>query len=127
MASGNVPLSVYADRIARAQTEMRANGIEFMLVGPSSDLFYLFGFNAHLSERLNLLIIPATGKPTYVVPVLESFLVGDLQELATVSAWGETESPAERVAAVIGNAGGKQLAVADQLWSVFLIRLQSAI
>jgi Xaa-Pro aminopeptidase len=126
MATGTT-LSVYQDRIKRAQAEMARQGIDYLLVGPSSDLFYLFGFDAHLSERLNLLIIPRAGTPSFVVPVLESFLVKDRTELATIEAWEETEAPANRVAKVIGDASGKTVAVADQLWSVFLLRLQQAV
>ena len=51
--------SVYQDRIARAQAEMRAAGVDLLCIGPSADLFYLTGINAHLSERLNLLLVPA--------------------------------------------------------------------
>jgi Xaa-Pro aminopeptidase len=127
MASTGVALSVYSERIKRAQAEMAGRGIDFLLIGPSSDLFYLFGFDAHLSERMNLLIIPREGKPTYVVPVLESPLVRDRAELATIAKWEETQSPSELVASVIGDASSKSLAVADQLWSVFLIRLQGAL
>lgn len=113
--------------MARAQAEMAARDIDFLVAGPSADLFYLLGFDAHLSERLNLLVLPAVGKPTYVVPVLESPLVQDRKELITIKKWEETRSPSELVAKVIGDAVGKRLAVADQLWSVFLLRLQSAV
>ena len=127
MASTGTSISVYADRIKRAQAEMAAQGIDFLLVGASSDLFYLLGFNAHLSERLNLLIIPREGRPSYVVPVLESPLVREKKEIIDLAIWTETESPSELVAKIIGNASGKKLAVADQLWSVFLIRMQTAV
>lgn len=127
MATGGTALSVYSDRIKRAQAELAARGIDFLFVGPSSDLFYLFGFDAHLSERLNLLIIPREGKPTYVVPVLEAPLVRDRSELVTISAWEETQQPSKLVAQVIGDAAGKAIAVSDRLWSVFLLRLQQAV
>ncbi|MCC6791232.1 MAG: aminopeptidase P family protein [Thermomicrobiales bacterium] len=127
MASGGTSLSVYSDRIQRAQAELAARGIDFLFVGPSSDLFYLFGFDAHLSERLNLLIIPKEGAPTYVVPVLESFRVQDRSSLATIAAWEETDKPSDLVAKVIGDAANKRVAVSDTLWSVFLLRLQDAL
>lgn len=127
MATGGTSLSVYRDRLQRAQAELSARGIDYLFVGPSSDLFYLFGFDAHLSERLNLLIIPRDGEPTYVVPVLESFLVQDRSSLAAISAWEETDKPTELVARVIGDAAGKSIAVSDTLWSVFLLRLQDAL
>lgn len=124
MVSGGLSLSVYDDRIKRAQAELAARGIDDLLVGPSSDLLYLFGFDAHLSERLNLLIVPREGRPTYVVPVLESPLVRQRGELATIAAWEEIEQPSALVARVIGDPAGKRFAVSDTLWSVFLLRLQ---
>lgn len=127
MASGGPALSVYGDRIRRAQAEMAAQDVDFLFIGPSPDLFYLLGFDAHASERLNLLIIPREGKPTYVAPVLEAPLVRDREELATIEAWGEMEKPADYVARVVGDAAGKRIGVGDKLWSVFLLRLQAAI
>jgi Xaa-Pro aminopeptidase len=56
MAPGLPTQAVYAERIKRAQEKMKAEGIDVLLVGPSSDLFYLIGYNAHLSERMNLLM-----------------------------------------------------------------------
>lgn len=126
MAAGGTSLAVYQARISRAQAVMGDQGIDVLLVGPSSDLFYLLGFDAHLSERLNLLVIPREGKPSYVVPTLEAPLVRDRAELAEIRAWEETERPAELAARVLGDVSGKRLAVADQLWSVFLLRLQEA-
>ena len=126
MASEGASLSVNRDRIARAQAEMAARGIDYLFIGPSADLFYLLGFDAHLSERMNLLVIPKEGKPTYVVPVLEAPLVQDRSELATIARWTETEQPAELVAKTVGDLTGKRIAVSEQLWSVFLLRLQKA-
>lgn len=124
MSSGGATLSVNRDRIARAQAEMTARGIDYLCIGPSADLFYLLGLDAHLSERMNLLVIPQTGKPTYVVPVLEAPLVQDRAELATIARWTETEQPAELAGRTLGDVTGKRIAVSDQLWSVFLLRLQ---
>src|SRR5690606_19138178 len=73
MAPGVPTQAVYAERIKKAQAEMKRQGIDILLVGPSSDLVYLIGYDAHLSERLNLLIIRQEGTPDLVVPVLESF------------------------------------------------------
>ena len=48
------------------------------------------GFDAHLSERLNLLVIPATGKPSLVVPTLEAPLVGSRGRLVDDSRLGRS-------------------------------------
>lgn len=126
MAPGVPTQAVYAERIKRAQAEMKREGIDVLLVGPSSDLVYLIGYDAHLSERLNLLIVRQTGKPELVVPVLESFLALPAEPNVTLRRWEETESPSELAAKVIGDVKGLTLGVSDQLWSTFLLKLQKA-
>ena len=116
---------VYADRIVRLREEMHANGVDMVLLGPSSDLLYLTGFDAHLSERLNLLIIPGTGTPALVVPGLEVPLVGATGQLVSVHSWGDDADAYELVASITGDLGGKHVAVGNQLWSAFLLRIQA--
>jgi Xaa-Pro aminopeptidase len=119
-------LGIYADRLRRAQAELERQGVDLLLIGPSSDLFYLTGFEAHLSERLNLLGLPRSGSPFLVVPVLEAPNAHDRRDLVAIHAWEETQPPAELVARLAGSVDGKAVAVVDQLWSVFLLRLQAA-
>lgn len=122
-----IDLDLYAARIARAQKEMEKTGLDYLLVGPGSDLFYLTGYNAHLSERMNLLIIGRDGSAAMVVPVLEAPLYAGREALAPTRTWTETESPSALAASIVGDAAGKKIGVADQLWSIFLIRLQDAV
>ena len=122
-----IDLELYSARIERARAEMKKDGLDYLVVGPGSDLFYLTGYNAHLSERLNLLIIGKDGSASMVVPVLEAPLYAGRESLAPTKTWTETEKPSDLVASIIGDATGKTIGVADQLWSVFLIRLQGAV
>ena len=125
--SGATSNSIFAERLRRAQAELQQRDLDAVLVGPGSDLFYLLGFNAHLSERLNLLIVPKNGRPAYIAPVLEAPLVQNKSDLVDIHAWAETESPSELAARVLAARSGAKLAVGDQLWSSFLLRLQTAI
>lgn len=102
MAPGVPSQAVYAERIKRAQAEMKQQGIDILLVGPSPDLVYLIGYDAHLSERLNLLIVRQEGTPDLVTPVLESFLAESCEPNVTLRRWKETESPSDLVASLIG-------------------------
>lgn len=120
-------LGVYADRLDRAQKELGAQGQDLLLVGPSSDFFYLTGHNAHASERMTLLAVPRAGKPFAVVPSFEATLMADRREIIELHAWPETQEPADVAAAKIGAADGKTVAVGQQLWATFLIRLQNAL
>jgi Xaa-Pro aminopeptidase len=120
-------LEMYADRIARTRAEMEKEGLDYLFVGPSSDLFYLTGYDAHVSERLNLLIIGRDGTNAMVVPVLEAPLYAGRESLAPTLTWTETEEPSKVAAGFIGDAAGKKIGVANQLWSSFLLKLQDAI
>jgi Xaa-Pro aminopeptidase len=102
-------------------------GVDLLLIGPSSDLLYLTGYDAHLSERLNLLGVRQTGKPFLVVPVLEEPLAQRAKELVEIHSWTETESPTELVVKLAGPIEDQTVAVSDQLWSSFLLKLQKAL
>jgi len=106
---------------------MAERGIDWLLLGPSADLFYLTGYDAHLSERLNLLVLPADGEAALVVPTLEAPRVGAASELAPLQVWDDHERPAELVAQAIGNLANERVAVGDQLWSAFLLRIQAEV
>lgn len=114
----------HEQRLDRLRERLRTDGIDVAVLGPSADLFYLTGFDAHLSERLNLLIVPADGPPSLVVPALEAPLIGDARSLADVHTWSDHEDPMALAACVIGDVGGERIAVGNQLWSGFLLRLQ---
>ncbi len=117
---------VYRDRLSRAQAAMRGAGIDVLLVGPSADLRYLTGIDAHLSERLNLLVVPAEGEVGFVVPRLEAPNVASHASILTLHVWDETDAPAELAARVVGG-DASVAAVGDHLYSVFLLRLQTAL
>ena len=115
----------HAERIKRLQAQLPRDGVDLAVFGPSADLFYLTGFDAHLSERLNLLVVPASGRPSLVVPTLEAPTVGDAARLVALHTWADHEDPVALAASVIGDVEGKTIAVGNQLWSAFLLRLQS--
>jgi Xaa-Pro aminopeptidase len=100
--------------------------VDWLFLGPSADLFYLTGFDAHVSERLNLLLVPREGDPSLVVPLLESPNVGDSGKLVDIVTWEDHESPIGSVAAVLQGETGR-IAVGNHLYSAFLLRLQEAV
>ena len=119
--------SVYAARMERARQVMESQGIDHLFVTPSSDLTYLIGYPAHSSERLTLLCVPREGEPFVVAPTLEAMRLKSRGDLLDVHAWEETQSPTELTAQLLEGGKGSSIAIADQTWSVFLLRLQSAL
>ncbi len=114
----------HQQRIVRLQAQMASDGVDITILGPSADLFYLTGFEAHTSERLNLLVVRASGKPDLIVPTLEAPLVGDAARLVTLHTWADHEDPAALAADVLGDVAGTSVAVGNQFWSAFLLRIQ---
>ena len=120
-----------AERLARARKEMADRGVEAVLVGPSADFRYLTGYLPPGLERLTMLVVPAEGTPRLLVPALEAPLasehLGDLE--VDLLAWEETDDPVALVRDALESAGiaRGRLAVGDQLWSAFLLRLQEAL
>ena len=58
-------------RLTAARRATAAAGLDALLLSPGSDLRYLTGYDAHAGERLTLLVLPAEGEPTLIVPTLE--------------------------------------------------------
>jgi Xaa-Pro aminopeptidase len=58
-------------RVRDAQAATAAAGLGALLLSPGADLRYLTGYDAHQLERLTLLVLPAAGEPTLIVPTLE--------------------------------------------------------
>ncbi len=120
-------IAVHAERMERAQAELARQGVDLLVAGASSDLRYLTGYAGHTSERLSLLLLPRQGEPAYVVPALEAPGLARQRDLFAVHPWEETQDPAALVAELARGMGAATVAVGDQLWSVFLLRLQAAL
>jgi Xaa-Pro aminopeptidase len=60
-----------AARVAEAAAAAGRAGLDVLLLTPGPDLRYVSGYEAHPSERLTCLAVPAAGDPFLVVPRLE--------------------------------------------------------
>ncbi|HUP82945.1 MAG TPA: Xaa-Pro peptidase family protein [Candidatus Limnocylindria bacterium] len=147
MSTHSVAAGRYAERIANAQAALPAEDAYALLLGAGADLQYLTGYGAHDSERLTMLVVPATGRATLVLPRLELALgqscTAGQAGLIDLAPWEETEDPITIVAARLdasdsrpevqlgalggtwGRLGG--LLVSDRLFASFLLRLQAAL
>ena len=147
MSTRSIAPARYAQRIAAAQAVLPAEDASALLIGVGADLQWLTGYAAHALERLTMLVVPAEGRATLIVPRLEqpaaqlcTAVVSDLVDLVS---WQETENPFALVAGRLeeansrpeiqlgalggawGHLGG--LLVSDRLWATFLLRLQAVV
>jgi Xaa-Pro aminopeptidase len=125
-----------AHRLSRARHLAEDAGLDALLVGVGADLLYLAGYAALPLERLTMLVVPAVGQPSLVVPRLEAMAARatTVAEAGTVAVvpWDETDDPfaivrvaVERDARAAGRRPMGAVAVSDRMWATFLLRLQA--
>ncbi len=147
MSTRSIPAARYGERIARAQSLLPEQDASALLVGVGAELQWLTGYAAHALERLTMLVIPADGTSSLVVPRLELAAARECTAaqagLVDLITWEETEDPFELVARLLdesdsrpeiqlgalGGAWGRLggLLVSDRLWATFLLRLQAQV
>jgi D-alanyl-D-alanine dipeptidase len=118
-------IAPFSSRRERLQHQIMERGLAAMLLSPGSDLAYLSGYRIFGSERLTCLVLPASGMPTLVVPELESPRATAAAPDLAQRTWRETEDPYAVVASLVTDRG--EIAIADQMWALFTLHLQSAI
>jgi Xaa-Pro aminopeptidase len=119
----------YAERLNAAQELLRRSGHEALLVGVSADLRYLTGYVAHLTERLTLLVVPASGAATLIAPNLEAMAARVCPAAAngsvSVTGWNETDDPYALVPDLIPESGPGSILVGGTLWAMHVLALQA--
>ncbi len=99
-----------------------------LLLTPGPDLRYATGYDAHESERLTCLVLPAERDPILVVPRLE--LRGAHASPAgalglEVVGWDETGDPYALVARLVGTADA--VGLSDRMWALHVLRLGASL
>ena len=112
-----------SERFDRVRAAMAAHGTDVLLLSVGPDLPWLTGYEAMPLERLTMLVLPAEGDATLVVPRLEAPRVTERPALFAIHPWDETDDPIAVVADLVGSA--PSLAVGDKTWARFLVDLQS--
>jgi Xaa-Pro dipeptidase len=85
--------TVFAQRITRAQDELKARKLDLLVVEPSTNFQYFTGYNPGRSERLILLMLPATGAPIIVCPSFEVERIKRNTVISDARGWEESEDP----------------------------------
>jgi Xaa-Pro dipeptidase len=93
-------------RIEKAQQAMKEFGLGAIVLEPGPAMQYLTGVRWGKSERSFLVVIPAKGEPSYILPGFEEMRARELIHVGTdIRVWQEDESPFERVAQVLKDRG----------------------
>jgi Xaa-Pro aminopeptidase len=114
-------------RLEDAQAQVRAAGLDALLLTPGADLRYITGYDAKQLERLTCLVIPGGNQPVLVVPKLElpAAQASPASGLGLeMIAWEETEDPYELIARRLGHVA--VVGLADQMWALMVLKLRDA-
>src|SRR5437867_9532802 len=85
--------TVFSQRISPAQAELKSRKLDLLVVEPSTNFQYFTGYNPGRSERLILLMIPATGTPAIVCPSFEVERIKRNTVIGDARGWEEQEDP----------------------------------
>ena len=88
---------VFARRIERLQEELKTRKLDLLVVEPGTNFQYFAGYNPGRSERLILLMIPATGTPALVCPSFEVERIKRNSVMTDVRGWEEQDDPWKHV------------------------------
>src|SRR3989442_6545691 len=84
---------VFAQRIQRAQEELKSRKLDLLVVEPSTNFQYFTGYNPGRSERLILLMVPMAGAPVVICPSFEVERLKRNSAVADVRGWEEQADP----------------------------------
>ncbi|MCU9518324.1 Xaa-Pro peptidase family protein [Corynebacterium sp. ES2794-CONJ1] len=120
------PAHLYASRITRAQSLMRANSLDAVIVAPGAQLAYLCSSWMSTHERFCALVIPAHGEPQFYYPAvdraeIETSVIQDLP--VRLVPWEDGHNPHQMVVDYFGRQPIR-LGISDDLKASHLLRLQ---
>lgn len=88
-----LPRETFARRLDRVRAELATQKLDLLVLEPSTNFEYFTGSNPGRSERLILLLIPATGSPVIICPAFEVERVKRHSAIPDVRGWEEQEDP----------------------------------
>jgi len=121
-------MDCYMKRIAKVQEKMLQENYEYLILGPSSNMYYFTGFRMVADERLQLIIIPSSGAPTAVLPEMYK----EKAEIVfngrfPLTTWNDQQDPLELVKKALHEIRNGRIAVDDTLRSSNLIQVMTAV
>lgn len=115
------------ERLRRAARLADDAGWDALLITPGPDLRYLVGYDAVPLERLTCLVVPASGEPVLVAPLLErpAAAASPVGEAGIdILTWAETDDPYRLVAGLL--PGSSTVGLDDHMWAAKVLRLRAA-
>ena len=85
-------ITEFQQRLQSLQVTIKQSGLDALVLCTDANITYYIGVHCALGERMALLVVPATGEPTLIVPRLEEEQLGANQVVKRVLAYWEKDS-----------------------------------
>lgn len=115
----------FAARLEQGAANARAAGFDGLLIAPGADLAYFADYlPVATTERITLLVVPADGEPTMIVPALEHGSAADTRAAGAIRFvdWSDGTDEYVPTAALLDPQG--RYAISDVTWAMHLLGLQ---
>ena len=116
------------DRIAKLGAQMKSEGVDLVVLGPSAHLEWLTGMHPHADERPFLLCISASGS-AILMPALEAESARKQTDL-TFFEWSDAEGPQDQFTKVLTHidaADAKKVALDETMRADFAALVENAL
>lgn len=92
-------------RLAACRAEMRARGIDYLVLNSATNIYYLSGFVTRGYYAFQALVVTHTSKPILVVRRFEQVNVERLSYYKNAVIWQDTDVPAQVLARTLADVG----------------------
>ena len=113
---------IFSERRSRAQTLMRKDGIDLLVIGPSASFRYFVGCNALSTMRFVAFLLTAKGGAAILTPQIQEQIYASHNIPLII--WDDTQSPYQAMDEIVKTNGVKNIAVNDELWSAFFLGIR---
>src|SRR5215218_2422949 len=114
-----------SSRFERARAAMEERGIDFLLIGPSTDMVYLIDFPVRQSERLTILVIGRDGPVRFVMPGFELPRIEGLPKLFEPVTWDDGDDPVAVLASLLPDGGrSATIGIGGQMFAQFFLPIR---
>jgi len=117
-------MTPFERRTRRAQSRLVDVGADVLALSPGRNCYYLSGVDRDQSDRLSLLVVPADGDPTFVVPTLDAASIRATTWVDDVWTWDDETGPGPALDTALADHSPSRLLLADRMWTQFSLALR---
>jgi len=120
-------VKIINSRIKKVRIQMEKSNIDYLILGPSANMYYLSGLLPHFDERLQLLILGLEGNKKIVIPEMYRKQLEDEEIEGDIFFWKDEENPVMIVKRILKESKNKKFAIDDNLWFSHIFNLKEIV